>query len=621
MEIDEYINNLNSDLERQMEDLNRSMNAALNIDATSSPVDVQDVDLGGISFCPECGTRIPAGGKFCPECGTYIGNNINGASIGTRSEDTTGERASNTSCRGILFTDTLALSEKYSCERERVQNMFDEIIQGTLNFGMNWQLLDAADYRAQLGKDPFWLNYNQLISDFMQDNGYQYGMRTPVFIIGGDDVIPIPKVEDTLGTSDDGQMPCDMCYCFTGHFFSDLWDGDHTISEEDVRNVVSRLPLEDGKMNSDLDDDISCYFGRCEYYYENGISADSVMMTANASWLPASKTMSEHLPLIAYAADDKIVKDGMFVSPPVTPDSQEVEKPIELTMEEANMLLFNLHGSATKGMSSFYNDMGEAFNSAMLIKTEALVLNTVACYGARYHGYERGDSMLLTSIHDFAFLLYAGSLISVPMTEPDIPQGVVVHEGSGSEHLMPIYCMEQYAGLPAGEAMMKAKLEYFNTFRHMESDSFSLATMQMFSLYGNPMLRLRRNEDVLRRAREEHVLPELPLTSKSMPVRVRRLQRIMTKYESSGSLLTDIRGAVDANLNAIHTAIANDLYAQLGLEPRTIHHIDAYTKPGGSGSEEKGFLYAYVNEDHAFANKTWVEVDEEGKLKRVIKAK
>lgn len=86
-------------------------------------------------------------------------------------------------------------------------------------------------------------------------------------------------------------------------------------------------------------------------------------------------------------------------------------------------------------------------------------------------------------------------------------------------------------------------------------------------------------------------------------------------------LSADIRGAVNANLDAIHSSIAKNLYAQLGLEPRMLNHIDAYSIPDSNGSMEKGFMYAYVDDNRAFANKTWVEVDENGKLRRVIKTK
>lgn len=591
MELDDYIRNLNADLVRQIQELNN------------------------FSFCPECGSRVDAGNKFCPECGTCL------SADPTQNADATIDQSESECSDGILFTDTKTLAEKYGCNRNKVQALLRAFMTEAAEKEMHWQLLDAADYRQQLGTDPSWLDYNELLSDYMREEGYSYGMQTPVFIIGGDDVIPIPMVEDTFGTSDTGQMPCDMCYCFPGHFFSDLWDGDRTIEISHVRNTVARLPLEDSRMQTSIEDDLEAYFNLCSLYYDDGIPADYVMMTSNSSWLPASRTMSEHLPLIYHTDDEDLVEDNMYVSPPVAPDNDEAVEPVSQSMGEAGMLLFNLHGAGQEGMSSFYSDEGEAFSTDMLEYTSARVFNTVACYGARYHGFERDDSMILSAFYHHGFLLYAGSLIPVPMTELDVPEGVEVHEGSGSEHLMPIFCMEQYAGLPAGEAMMKAKLEYFNTFRHMEHDDFSMATMQMFSLYGNPMLRLQRNDDVLRRAAEVHVLPVLPQAKQNGPVRVKRMQRVMLKNDSSSSLLSDIRGAVNSNLDAIHAAIANDLYAKLGLEPRTLHHVDEYSIPNGDGSYEKGYMYGYENEDRAFANKTWVEVSDQGKIKRIFKTK
>lgn len=587
MELDDYINRLNSDLERQLQDVRSN------------------------SFCPECGSRVETGSRFCPFCGTCL------SAEPTVDALNQGESKCND---GILFADTEKLAEKYGCNKNKVQALLRAFMTEAAEKDMHWQLLDAADYRKQLGAAPSWLDYNELLSDYMREEGFKYGIQTPVFIIGGDDVIPIPMVEDTFGTSDTGQMPCDMCYCFSDHFFSDLWDGDRTIDISHVRNTVARLPLEDGRLQTSIEDDLEAYFNLCSLYYDDGIPADYVMMTSNSSWLPASRTMSEHLPLIYHTDNEDLVEDNMYVSPPVAPDNDEAVVPVSQSMGEAGMLLFNLHGAGQEGMSSFYSDEGEAFSTDMLEYTSARVFNTVACYGARYHGFERNDSMMLSAFYHHGFLLYAGSLIPVPMTELDIPEGVEVHAGSGSEHLMPIFCMEQYAGLPAGEAMMKAKLEYFNTFRHMEQDDFSMSTMQMFSLYGNPMLRLKRNEEVLRRAKEENVLPVLP-QQKNLTVRMKRMQRIMTKDSQSWSLLSNIRGAVNANLNAIHQAIANDLYTQLGLEPRMIDHIDAYSMPNADGTMEKGFMYAYVDDSRAFDNRYWIDVDEKGHTKRIIRTK
>jgi len=488
--------------------------------------------------------------------------------------------------------------------------------------GMEWYLLDASEY-VEDTNEPFWLEYNEAISDFMQEYDLPRGLEIPVFIIGGDDVIPIPKVEDVFGSSDDGRIPCDMCYCFGGNFFSDLWDGgDRSIIEDYVRNNVSRLPLENGEMKTSLADDYGDYFERCSQVYDEGLDVEAVMMEANASWLPASKTMSEHLPLVSHADDPDMVQDGMYVSPPVSVEDEDSVEPVIDTLDECGMLLFNLHGAGSEGMSGFYNDDGEAFSTDMLNNTNAQVLNTVACYGARYYGFERDDSMMLSALYNQGFLLYAGSLIPVPMTDLEVPEGVEVHEGSGSEHLMPIYCMELFRGLPVGEAMIRAKLEYFNTFRFMERDDFSMATMMMFSLYGNPMLRLQPQEEVLQRAAECHVLPVLPQNKCRVPIQKKRMQRVLVKEDLKGQpLLEEVQGLVDANLSAIHAQVQQHLYDALGLESRWLDHVDSFELSDNKGFSQKGYCYTYVDNSKAYVQKSMVEVTTKGTITKVFRTK
>ena len=610
MNIDEYLNNLQNDLDNQLSQfgLGRSLTSGQQ----------HEEGFGGFKFCPECGTKVDADARFCPNCGIRLEALEEEPEI---VEDSSYENSDDEQV-GVIFTDTQKLAEKYDCPQEEVVAVIESLRNQSREHGMEWYLLDASEY-VEDTDEPFWLDYNEAISDFMQEYDLPRGVEIPVFIIGGDDVIPIPMVEDVFGSSDDRRIPCDMCYCFEGNFFSDLWDGgDRRITDDYVRNNVSRLPLEDGEMESSLADDLGDYFERCTQYYDEGLSVDAVMMEANASWLPASKTMSEHLPLVSHADDPDMVQDGMYVSPPVSVEDEDSMEPVIDTLDECGMLLFNLHGAGSEGMSGFYNDGGEAFSTEMLANTEAQVLNTVACYGARYHGFQRDDSMMLSALYNNGFLLYAGSLIPVPMIELNVPDGVEVHEGSGSEHLMPIYCMEQFRGLPVGEAMMRAKLEYFNTFRFMERDDFSMATMMMFSLYGNPMLRLQPQEEVLKRAEECHVLPVLPQNKCVAPIQKKRMQRVLVKDDYKGqSLLDEVRGLVDANLAAIHSQVQQHLYDALGLEPRWLDHVDSFELSDNKGFSQKGYCYTYVDRSKPFAQKSMVEVTTKGTVSRVFRTK
>ncbi len=608
MSIDDYLNELQSNLDSQLSRF--GLNSGQDI--------AQQPTTGGKKFCPECGTMVDADARFCPNCGTRLEALEEEPEI---VEDSSYENSDDEQV-GIIFTDTQKLADKYGCSQDEVKDIIESFREQSREYGIEWYLLNVPEYVDDTD-NPFWLDYNEAISDFMQEYDLPRGVGIPVFIIGGDDVIPIPMVEDVFGSSDDGRIPCDMSYCFSGNFFSDLWDGgDRSITEDYVRNNVSRLPLEDGEMESSLADDLGDYFERCSQHYDEGLDVNAVMMEANASWLPASKTMSEHLPLVNHADDPDMVQDGMYVSPPVSVEDEESMEPVIDTLDECGMLLFNLHGAGSKGMSGFYNDGGEAFSTEMLANTEAQVLNTVACYGARYHGFQRDDSMMLSALYDNGFLLYAGSLIPVPMTELDIPDGVEVHDGSGSEHLMPIYCMEQFRGLPVGEAMMRAKLEYFNTFRFMERDDFSMATMMMFSLYGNPMLRLQPQEEVLQKAEECHVLPVLPQNKRVAPIQKKRMERILVKDGYKGqSLLDEVRGLVDANLAAIHAQVQQHLYNALGLEPRWLDHVDSFELSDKKGFSQKGYCYTYVDRSKPYAQKSMVEVTTKGTITKVFRTK
>ena len=610
MDLDDYLSRLNNDLESQLSRFNQSFSP----DTSSAE---ENVSVSESLFCSECGFKNPASAKFCCNCGSLLDDNYSDDAR----ENEECDCDYTWDCQGILYTNTAILAEKYNCEPEDVFNVLDRFCEVAQTDDMYWFLVDAKDYDIEDYDN--WLEHNKLISRIIKDNELASGIKAPLFIIGGHDVVPIPMVNDVFGTADDGYIPCYMCYCFEGDFINEMWeDGDCCLDESCVRNNVSRLPLEDGELDSSLDDDLEAYLGRCSNFYDDGIEVSDVMMTANASWLPASKTMSEHLPLLHHSDDPEMVQDDMYVSPPVSTNDEDSMEPVNETLGGVEMLLFNLHGTDSSNEPGFYNDEDEAFNIDMLAESNALVFNTVACFGARYHGYSRDESMLLSSLYEHKFLLYVGSLIAVPMTHLNVPEGVEVHDGSGSEHLMPIFCMEQFSGIPMGEAMMRAKLEYFNTFRHMERDDFSLATIMMFSLYGNPMLRMQRSEEVLRRAKEEHVLPILPQANKKMPIRRKLTERVFTNEKDvSSSLLDQIRGHVDSNIEAIHQTLQKHLYDQLGLEPRWLTHVDSFSIPNGDGSYEVGYSYAYDDKSRHYGGKQWVETDTSGDVKRVITTK
>jgi len=528
--------------------------------------------------------------------------------------------------QGIIFTDTVKLAAKYHCGRIDVMSILQGFIYQSEEFRHHWLLLDAADYGKELGRDPGWFDFNEIVSDFIIGMGLISAPSLCLFIIGGDDVIPIPMIADPYGTSS-GLMPTDMAYCFSGLFLADLMDGsERVLTTEYVRNNVSRLPLEDGELRTSLQDDLQSYFNICSLYEEDGIPVDGVVMTANADWIPASVTMSHHLPLIYDPSKPEAIDNGMYVSPDLMADVPETQETFLPEIEKAGMLVFNLHGADQVGYSGFYST-DEAFSIDMMRKSNARVLNTVACFGARFHGYRRNDSMLLSSLFGGGKLLYSGSLIPVPMIadeDQDIPPGVHVNSGSGSEKLMPIFCLYQFMGIPAGQAMLQAKLDYFNSFRSIERDDFSLATAMMFGLYGNPMLSVQPDERVVAASRKKHVFPNTPDSAQSFtePLRLKNKKRLVTSWaDADSSILSNVRGLVDANLNYVRGVIERELYDRLNLPPRALASIDSYSQKTNQGIIEEGYVFTYRDKEKVFDNLVIVEVSKEGNVRKVVKTK
>ena len=69
---------------------------------------------------------------------------------------------------GVIFTDTQKLAEKYDCPQEEVVAVIESLRDQSREHGMEWNLLDASKY-VEDTDEPLWLDYNEAISDFMQE--------------------------------------------------------------------------------------------------------------------------------------------------------------------------------------------------------------------------------------------------------------------------------------------------------------------------------------------------------------------------------------------------------------------------------------------------------------------
>lgn len=524
---------------------------------------------------------------------------------------------------GIILTNANALARKYGCSTQDVYDVFNDFIQNAYDQRMYWTFLDIAQYGMDSANEPpSWIECNEAVSRCIAENKLTAGADLHLFIIGGDDVIPIPRVEDPWPYGSE-QIPTDTCYAFEGTYIVDLLDNrDSDFTVGCARNNVARMPLEDGKLSTDIRSDLGAYFN-ISGMYGDGIPVGNVLMISNRDWIPASCTMTQHLPLLYNNDDPELIRNGMYISPKLLTQDAESLGIYCKSLDNADMLMFNLHGADAKGMCGFYSE-AEAFNPSLLSHGKARVFNTVACFGARYAGYERNDSMLLSALYGGGVLLYTGSLVSVPMFsngETDEVRELILNPGTGSEVLMRLYPLYQFKGITGGKAMLQAKCDYFNMCRNIEDDCFSMSTALMFCLYGNPMLHVRRCDHVIESALRNDAMPPAAVKADGMPLRKTMRQRLLKKDMNSQSLIDQIRGYVDDNLNAIRTMVEQHLYRQLGLNPQTLDSIDQFSRPTINGNYEMGYSFNYHDPNRQYGADTFVEVDAKGKTKRIYTTK
>ena len=612
MNIDEYLNNLQSDLNSQLSQI------VIGGQLTDSVSEQES------KFCPECGTKVEAEANFCPNCG-YCFN-------ADDSEDDEPQGESNEN-EGIIWTDTLVLAQKYGTNRQAVRDLLMGFITANEEMGIDWHLLDMADHQRELGEN-LWMDYSEVLQQYIKDEGIAAGPHLSLFIIGGYDVIPQPiEANPCSGNTEwdensyDDHVYADFYYCFYGQLPLDFLDFNR------ARCNVSRLPLETGQMETTLEEDLQAYFNISNMVSEQGgIDIGRAVMTSNYDWIPASREMSRNLPTEHMDNEEEVVLDNMFLSPSIMEDmDEELAEQYYGKLSEADMLVFNLHGACAPDDSGFYSS-GLAFSIDMLKESNARIFNTVACWGGRYIKYKREQSMLLSAMYGGGVLLYCGSCVPAmgKCGNFQCDETWRIQPAAYSETFMARFAEYECLGtMTAGEAFLKAKCDYYNTSRQIEEDEVTLATVLMFNLYGNPKMRTRPNVEALADIQEED-------GSKSvrMPFRKMHRQTVMKKdgtktgaeansslFTHHSSLLSEVRGLVDSNLRLIHDSITKNLYQQLGVEPRELFCVERYETTDAQGRPEKGYLYNYQRKIGPVTTQIRARLDERGKLLDAIQTK
>ena len=452
----------------------------------------------------------------------------------------------------IVLTNSLSLAAKYRASQQDVLAILEKNL--VYHQIVEFHLLDVSDYQDEFGEKPTWQEHKAILADFMAGMGLQPSPKLSLFIIGGDDVIPMPRIPNPINDAD--ILEADILYCFSGEELTRL----------DVKDAicnVGRLPLESGSLPSTLNDDLQSYFNLSNMMLTTGIEVNKVVMTSTESWLPASNDMVRGLPVEEPPHIANATNGNLFVSPRLSVDDFYVLRYYQREIGQADMLMFNLHGADAHGYSSFYGEglsghnTPEAFSCDMLRYSGARILNTVACFGGRYIGYNRNDSMLMSAMYGGGVVLYAGSCTSALGRTGQIPtvaEDALMPSGY-SESFMKLYSLYMFRGITAGEAFLSAKCDYFNLCRSFDGDDCALATVLMFNLYGMPVLHVNSNKSVIQEARGFKEVHNINTHQKTMG------RVLYDKNQPSTSVLSEVHMRVNDNLLKIRKAIESKLYS------------------------------------------------------------
>lgn len=578
-----------------------------------------------MSFCTECGATLDAEamqGKFCPECGNLLAREediinqipiankqapsipkvpkinsttlpskpnlppIPGAKIDKENSSSDDSKRleifqNGFSSYGIIFTDTRKVAKKCRSTSNEIYNIIQNYSKQLSKNGHQYIIYDIDSTRL---KDQSWQNYVEALSNFYDKQTIQ---PEYLFIIGGDDIIPMPLFDNMSNVQvPDFDYESDIPYSYLKSYEIEemIWDG--TLYYEDVKLHVGRLPFGEDFQKIHL----TGYFEKVIKALSNAFSINNCFGLSAEGWQDASETVLDNL---------NIPNKFIDFSPTIT-----LEDVDDVFDDTSDILYFNLHGSDAPEQPHFFGDWDAAISTEQISRlVNNNIIITEACYGAKFIGYDNENSMLLNSIHKNTLAYFGSSRIAFGSSTYFLfSADIIAHSilGSLSDNMS------------VGQALSKARID--NIEAAEEEDDFSLVDLSLvtaieFNLYGDPAL--RPFNSIKKTYSQKQVN-----SAKKVPQKVAQ-EEIFNKNKNQ-NILEAVRSAVDLEFDKISKIIQAELYNKYQLTSEELQRI---TFQKSKTSEE--YLYVYSKKQKSvIKNKFYfVNCSKEGVIKKVITSK
>ena len=505
---------------------------------------------------------------------------------------------------GLILTDTQRLASILSANQNKVKEVITTYVSSCVSY-IDWQVVDASDEMyADIDKTN-WCAYIPVLNDYYLGLGLQGRDYCPLFIIGGDDIVPMPTIRNPLYAVGREYLYSDMAYCF---------DSPNVRLEDFVshkpRFAVGRLPLtRDWSI-----DGLTAYLSDCVDFAANGISIRGAAMTTTQSWLRASNEMMRDIPTVSLSEDYVPLNNRMIVSPDLDTENEEMYDGYVHELKKIDFLVCNLHGNDDKevpffiGEDTSHSQYTIATQPSMLEESTPYIFNTVACFGGRYIGYKLDESMMQTALA-YGTMLYCGSG-ELAFGGPDM-------EGN-SELMMKLYNIYLHKGVPAGLALIKAKQDYYKTCHDDDGDEYAMFTILEFNLFGCPIISMQPKLS----ADYEPRLLGRPITKKTQTsYRPKTIEVVSGGAHKAENIHDYVRGLVDNNLLIIRQKVEVEVYQRLGLGKDNLQQIMRVSQDNCAIGYQ--FLYVWTPQQSYRGVEMYyiVNTDNNGEITKIIHTK
>ena len=572
-------------------------------------------------FCPECGNRIEDQNiHFCPECGARIEQESN-----TEKKAPVKPHPQGMSMHGLIFTNLGLLAEKTGTDEQSLMAIFDAFIRQKREYGISYKLVDAGNYTYR--KSGFWGNSKKVhlkitsplwdYMDILMDvhNGEQAAgdeISQYLFIIGGSDIIPMPCIHHYIpNDSNDDSIDTDMLYAYPyGKEMITLLENQAAFTYDQLF-FVGRLPLGEDASLEDL-----CGYLERNIDYSNGFPMNEAYGQCDPHWKKVSSYVANDLlngnyfrDLSRYLSPDHYY-NRLLLSPMVVEGNLQ-----QVFHTNASLYYFNLHGGEGLESRGYAGVMlnKEEYGALPAIEPERMITCeepnidiSEACYGGRFIGLDQHHSMMLASLFTNTLAFVGSSRVAWgAVDDASSPQsGVSV---SYADIIAGYFISAILQGYTVAEALFIARSAVLQGT--VPGDPHAALTVVEFNLFGDPMttMNVRTNLKSGNKITSKTTLVD-PNTKIGCTI-----EKIKTEKEN-GSILEQVRGAVNANIQQIHATIGQHLYASYGIKPRPMEEVLKIKY--SNGQEEMKFNYDLTSERQIPARFV-VTTSSDGKIKSV----